>query len=120
MLLQVTIGPSDAPKEHGSIYAGFSLHIPDISAHLIDAQSFRGIGGGFQQSPAEVATRGEGGILVPEYGQRPFLVTSIRSLMSHWAIPMTIHDFFETLPRRGPLCPTLISVIWLGPPVTGF
>src|ERR1700741_3080160 len=35
-------GPSNAPREQRSIYWGFSLHILDISAHLIDCQSVLG------------------------------------------------------------------------------
>src|ERR1700758_347794 len=34
--------PSNAPREQWSIYRGFSLHILDISAHLIGGQSFPG------------------------------------------------------------------------------
>jgi hypothetical protein len=50
------LGPSDAPKEHSSIYWGFSLHISDISAHLIDGELFLGRGGGFTHTTQGVGS----------------------------------------------------------------
>jgi hypothetical protein len=35
-------GPSNALRKQWSIYWGYSLHIPDISRHVIDGQSFPG------------------------------------------------------------------------------